>query len=354
MDYGTWLPSAEFLRVMFNNPVLIAALLLTLAGVFVNGWTDAPNAIATCIGTRCMNPRAALLMSASFDFLGVFVMTVLSGKVAGTMAGMLNFGSEKDAMIALLTGLIAAEIWAILAWGFALPSSESHSLIAGITGAAIAACGGFGGINFGEWQKVIYGLFMSIGVGLALGFVYTKLIRVTFARVDRRKVDKGFKASQIAAAAFTSFMHGAQDGQKFVAVFLIAAGIATGQGTGGGEFAAPYWMSITVAIVMFIGVALCGVRIIKSIGMDMVKMERYEAFSADFAGATCVMIATLTGLPISTSHAKTASIMGTGASKRLSNVNWSVSLKMVYSWFLVFPFCGLIGYGITWLALRIF
>ncbi len=353
MDFGTWLPSAEFLRVLINNPVLIAALLLTLAGVFVNGWTDAPNAIATCIGTRCMRPKAALLMSAFFDFAGVFVMTVLSGKVAGTIAGMLNFGSDKGAMIALLTGLIAAEIWAILAWGFGLPSSESHSLIAGITGAAIAACGGLSGINFGEWQKVIYGLFMSIGVGLILGFVYTKMIRLLFARADRRRVNKGFKVSQIGAAAFTSFMHGAQDGQKFVAVFLIAAGIATGQETGG-EFAAPYWMSMSVAIVMFIGVALCGVRIIKSIGMDMVKMERYEAFSADFAGATCVMVATLTGLPISTSHAKTAAIMGTGASKRLSNVNWSVSLKMVYSWFLVFPFCGLIGFGLTWIALRVF
>lgn len=353
MDFGSWLPSGEFLNTMFTNPVLLIAVLLTLAGVFVNGWTDAPNSIATCVASRCMRPRAALLMSAFFDFLGVFVMSVISGKVADTMAKMLDFGSDKHvSMVALCAGLVAVVVWAVVAWAFGLPSSQSHSLIAGISGAAIAAVGSFSAINFGEWKKVIYGLAVSIVVGALLGFIYTRGIGFLFRRADRRKLDRPFKLAQIGSGAFMSFMHGAQDGQKFIAIMFIAACLTSGKSTSG--VAVPYWMMLAVALIMALGSAFCSERIIKSVGMDMVKMERYEAFSADFAGATCVLIATLTGLPISTTHAKTAAIMGTGASKRLTNVNWGLSKRLIYSWFIVFPFCGAIGYGLTWLALRIF
>ena len=352
MDFGTWLPSLDFLGTVIANPILLIALLLSLAGVFVNGWTDAPNSIAICVATRCMRPRRALIMAACFDFLGVFIMSIVSGKVAGTMSKMLDFGSDsRIAMIAICTGLIAVVVWAIVAWAFGLPSSQSHSLIAGISGAAVAACGSFSAIKFDEWQKVIYGLVVSIAVGALLGWCYTKLMGLIFRRADRRRFDRPLKLAQIGSGAFVSFMHGAQDGQKFIAIFFIAA--CCSQGQSAGDFALPYWIILLIALVMGIGTATCGERIIKSVGMDMVKLERYEAFSADFAGATCVLIATLTGLPISTTHAKTASIMGTGASKRLSNVNWTVSKRLIYSWFIVFPFCGAIGYGLTRIATKI-
>lgn len=353
MVFGSWLPSADFWNTMFTNPVLLVAVLLTLAGVFVNGWTDAPNSIATCVSSRCMRPRAALVMCACFDFLGVFLMSAISGKVAGTMSKMLDFGSDRHvSTVALCAGLVAVVVWAVVAWAFGLPSSQSHSLIAGISGAAIAAVGSFSAINFGEWKKVLYGLVVSIVVGALLGLIYTRVIGFIFRRADRRRLDRPFKLSQIGSGAFMSFMHGAQDGQKFIAIMFIAACMTGGENTS--ETAVPYWMMLAVALVMGLGSAFCSTRIIKSVGMDMVKMERYEAFSADFAGATCVLIATLTGLPISTTHAKTAAIMGTGASKRLTNVNWGLSKRLIYSWFIVFPFCGAIGYGLTWLALRIF
>lgn len=352
MNFGTWLPSADFFNNIISNPALIITIILALFGVFFNGWTDAPNSIATCVSTRCLKPRAALVLSATFDFMGTFLMTFISGRVTSTMASMLNFGNDSNvAVIALCAGLVAVVVWALAAWAFGLPSSQSHSLIAGITGAAIYVSG-IDGINFSEWKKVIYGLFVAIFLGFFLGYAYTKLVRLVFAKADRSKVNGGFRISQVFSAMFMSFMHGAQDGQKFIGVLFLGACISTGQSAS--AVSVPYWMALMVAIVMSCGCVFCSSKILKSVGMDMVKLEKYEGFSADISGASCVLVATLTGLPISTSHAKTAAIMGTGASKRIKNVNWSLSKKLIYSWFLVFPVCGIIGYLLTMLAVNIF
>ena len=150
---------------------------LTLGVILVNGWTDAPNAIATCISTRSMSPRAAIMMAAVFNFLGVFVMTLLNATVAQTIYNMVDFGSNAgDATIALCAGMFAIVLWATIAWYFGIPTSESHALIAGISGAAVAIQNGFGGINGAEWLKVIYGLVLSSVLGFGMGFGTTKLM----------------------------------------------------------------------------------------------------------------------------------------------------------------------------------
>ena len=207
---------------MTANPLLFIAVTLTLGVILVNGWTDAPNAIATCVATRCMPPRAAILMAAVLNFLGVFVMTLLNATVAETITKMVDFGSDPDtAIIALSAALFAIVLWATLAWVFGIPTSESHALIAGLTGSAIALHGSFEGVNGNEWVKVIYGIFISVALGFGLGYLVCKLVTRIFYKANRKKTDGFFKGAQIVGAGAMAFMHGAQDGQKFMGVILL-------------------------------------------------------------------------------------------------------------------------------------
>ncbi|NLK39392.1 MAG: inorganic phosphate transporter [Clostridiales bacterium] len=329
-------------------------VLLTLGVIFVNGWTDAPNSIATCIATRAMSPRAAILMSAVFNFFGVFFMSIINATVAMTIKNMVNFNGKHDqALIALCAALFAIIIWATSAWYFGIPTSESHALIAGISGAAIALQNGFSGINGAEWIKVLIGLVLSTVLGFSSGFIVAKLTAFFFRNADRRKVQGSFKNAQIFGAASMSFMHGAQDGQKFMGVMILGIFLANGSDTTG-DVVLPLWMMLLCSIVMGIGTSVGGYRIIKSVGMDMVKLEKYQGFSADLAGAACLLLASSYGIPVSTTHTKTTAVMGVGATKRLSAVNFSVVKDMLLTWVLTFPGCGLIGFLLAKLFIKIF
>jgi PiT family inorganic phosphate transporter len=344
----------EYLNQFISNPALIITTFLTLGVVFVNGWTDAPNAIATCVSTRSMSPRAAILMAAVFNFLGVFVMTMFNATVAQTIYKMVDFGGNShDALVALCAALFSIVLWATAAWWFGIPTSESHALIAGITGAAIALQGGLSGINPNEWVKVLYGLVLSAVMGLAMGVLVVKLIERIFKRVDRRKTFGLFRNAQIIGGAGMAFMHGAQDGQKFMGVFMLSVFLAQGQAAVT-EFFIPIWLIVLCSAVMALGTSIGGYRIIKSVGMDMVKLEKYQGFSADTAAVICLFTASVLGLPVSTTHTKTTSIMGVGAAKRISSVNWGVVKEMVVAWVLTFPGCGLIGFLMALLFMQIF
>lgn len=337
-----------------NNPALVVTTILTLGVVLVNGWTDAPNAIATCVSTRSMGPRAAVLMAAIFNFFGVFVMTMVNATVAQTIYKMVDFGGDsQEALVALCAALFAIVLWATAAWWFGIPTSESHALIAGISGAAIALQGGFSGINPDAWVKVLYGLVLSTCMGLGMGWIVVKLIERICKGFDRRKSFGIFKNAQIGGAAGMAFMHGAQDGQKFMGVFMLGMFLAQGQAEVT-EFKIPLWLMILCSAVMAIGTSIGGYRIIKSVGMDMVKLEKHQGFSADLAAVLCLFTASTFGLPVSTTHTKTTSIMGVGAAKRLSSVNWGVVREMVFAWILTFPGCGLIGFLMAILFMKIF
>lgn len=341
---------SDFLSLVVSDPIVAVTALLTLGVILVNGWTDAPNAIATCVSTRAMKPRAAILMAAVFNFLGVFVMTLLNAKVAATIYNMVDFGQNaREATLALCAALVAIVVWATLAWKFGIPTSESHALIAGLTGAAIAMHGGLDGVNGGEWLKVVYGLIFASVLGFGFGFLSVRLTELLFRRADRTKTTGFFRGAQIFGGASMAFMHGAQDGQKFMGVFLLGVFLASGQ-TGMSDFSIPLWLMILCSLVMALGTSIGGYRIIKSVGMDMVRLQTYQGFSADLAGALCLLVASLTGIPLSTTHTKTTAIMGVGASKRLSAVNWGVVREMVLTWVLTFPGCGLLGY----LAVKLF
>ncbi|NLM37120.1 MAG: inorganic phosphate transporter [Firmicutes bacterium] len=344
----------EFLGQLISTPSLLVTSVLTLGVILVNGWTDAPNAIATCISTRAMSPRAAIIMAAIFNFLGVLVMTMINSTVAQTIYKMVDFrGNSHEALVALCAAMMAIVIWATTAWWFGIPTSESHALIAGISGAAIALQGGFAGINPREWVKVIYGLVLSTGMGFTAGWLVVKLIEKICSRVDRRKTFGFFRNAQITGAAGMAFMHGAQDGQKFMAVFMLGLFLVQGEAAVT-KFQIPVWLMMLCSVVMAFGTSVGGLRIIKSVGMDMVKLEKYQGFSADLAAVCSLLVASFAGIPVSTTHTKTTAIMGVGAAKRLSSVNWGIVKEMISAWVLTFPGCGLIGFLLAKLFMWVF
>lgn len=345
---------AHFLQQVLSNPALTVTTLLTLGVIFVNGWTDAPNAIATCVTTRCMRVRSAVIMAAIFNFLGVFIMTQLNASVASTISNMVDFGGDTNAaLIALCAALFSIVVYSVGASLLGIPTSESHSLIAGLSGAAIAIQGGIGGINMGEWVKVLYGLVASLLFGFAVGWLVCKAVTLICAGMDRRRTNGFFTYAQIVGAAAMSFMHGAQDGQKFMSTAMLAIALTVGKSVGDmGGF--PLWLEVLCAGVMAIGTAIGGKKIIKKVGMEMVQLDKYQGFSASISATVSLFIATVTGLPVSTTHTKTAAIMGAGAAKDPRSVNWGVCKEMVLTWIFTFPGCGLIGFVLAKLFLVIF
>ncbi len=343
-----------FVQQVFASPALAVTVLLTLGVIFVNGWTDAPNAIATVVGTRSMGVNKAIIMAAVCNFLGVILMTAVNSTVAMTITKMVNFGGNNEqALIALCAALFAIVIWATAAWWFGIPTSESHALIAGISGAAIALQGGMSGINGAEWMKVVYGLLVSTFLGFGMGYGVCWLTGRICRNMDRRSTRGFFQKAQVAGGAAMAFMHGAQDGQKFMGILILGV-VLVGGGDTAGQFALPIWMMLLCSVVMGVGTSVGGKKIIKSVGMDMVKMEPYQGFSADTAGALCLLCSTLFGLPVSTTHTKTIAVMGVGAVKRASAVNLAVVKDMVLTWVLTFPGCGIIGYVMAKLFMFLF
>ena len=345
---------AQFVAQVVSNPILAVTVLLTLGVIFVNGWTDAPNAIATAVTTRTINIRPAIIMSAVFNFLGVLLMTMINSSVASTISNMVDFGTDTQmALVALCAALFSIVVYSVGASIFGIPTSESHSLIAGLTGAALAVQGGLDGVNGQEWIKVIYGLVLSLALGFALGWGICKALTIICANMDRRRTNKTFKYAQIFGAAAMSFMHGAQDGQKFIGVLLLGVAFCNGQ-PDLVNAAIPIWLMMLCSITMGVGTSVGGEKIIKSVGMDMVKLETFQGFSADLAGAACILLSTLTGIPVSTTHTKTSAIMGVGAVKRLSAINFSVVKDMMLTWVFTFPGCGLISFVMAKVFMMVF
>ena len=344
----------DFIRALSENYILLITSLLTLLVILINGWTDAPNAIATAVSTKSITPKKAVILAAVFNFLGVLFMTMLNATVAQTIYKMVDFRGDASAAIsALCAGMVGILIWAVAAWAFGIPTSESHALIAGISGAAIALQGGFSGINGSEWVKVIYGLLISSVLGFGSGLGVVKLIEAICMKMDRRKTGRFFRKAQVGGAGAMAFMHGAQDGQKFMGVFLL--GVALAQGNAGQTvFEIPIWLMVLCSIVMGLGTSIGGYRIIKTVGMDMVKLQEYQGFATDLAATGCLLFSSLLGIPVSTTHVKTTAIMGVGSSRGLSRVRWDIVRELALAWILTFPGCGIIGFLMAKLFINIF
>ena len=313
------------------QPILFVILILVIGVTAVSGATDAPNAIATVVSTRCLTPNAAIALAAVFNFVGLVGMTFISTAVAKTMFGMVDFsGDANAALLALVAAMIGAIAWGIVCWIFGIPCSKSHSLIAGITGGAIAL-NGWAGVVPVEWAKVIY------------GWLFTKVIEALFRSVNRIYANRLFIIIQDLCAIALSFLHGAQDGQKFMSIAMLGIALSFGSSTPDSS-GFPMWIMIVCSAAISLGTVVGGKRIIKSVGMDMVKLEKYQGVAANFSTTFTLLFASLTGMPVSTSHCNTSAIMGVGASKSIKRVNWGIAKNMLLAWVITFPACGLIGF----------
>lgn len=332
-----------FLEQAGSHPLLLVILGLVLGVTIVSGATDAPNAIASAVSTRCLTPGVALALAAVFNFVGLFGMTFISTAVAHTMFNMVDFsGDTNKALMALIAAMVGSIAWGIFCWFRGIPASKSHSLIAGVTGGAIAL-NGWGGVVVSEWMLVIYGMAFSLLAGFALGWANTKIIERVFDSVRLDTVNTISLVVQDILACALSFLHGAQDGQKFMAIALLGIALAFGMESSG-ETHFPLWLMVMCSLAISLGTLIGGKRIIKSVAMDMVKLEKYQGMAASFSTAVTLLVASLTGMPVSTSHCSTAAIMGVGASRNVKRVNWGLAKHMVIAWLITFPCCGLIGF----------
>ncbi len=334
----------EFISALGSNGALLVAMLLVAMTIFVNGSTDAANAISEAVGTRSITFQGAIVVSVVANFLGLILSSLVTTAVATTISGMVDFGGDsRAALIGLCAAMVSIVVWGSVAWAFGIPTSESHALIAGLSGAAIAVQGGIGGINGAEWVKVVIGLFFSTAFGFVLGFVLTKAIREIFAFSKYSKMNNIFTKLQVVGAAFGAFMHGAQDGQKFMSIGMLAILLSTGQASlPGGRY--PIWLMVGCALMMSIGTAVGGKKIVKTVGTGIAKIEKYQGAAASISSGISLLASTIWGLPVSTTHTKTASIMGSGAAKNVKLVDWLVAKDMALTWVLTFPGCGLIGF----------
>lgn len=332
-----------FLEQAVNYPVLWVIIILVLGVTVVSGATDAPNAIATAVSTRAMKPNVAIGVAAVFNFVGLVGMTYISTAVAHTMFSMVDFsGDTHMALMALCAAMVAAIFWGIVCWWFGIPASKSHSLIAGITGGAIAL-NGIAGVVPGEWAKVLYGMGFSLLAGFVLGWIFSRLVELFCRRVNRRTANGIFRYCQDICACALAFLHGAQDGQKFMSIALLGIALSFGSSTPDSN-GFPLWLMIVCSLAISLGTAVGGKRIIKSVAMDMVKLEVHQGSAANFSTVFTLLVSSLTGMPVSTSHCSSSAIMGVGASRNPRNVNWGIAKHMVMAWVITFPCCGLIGF----------
>ena len=344
----------QFVSALAANPLLALAMALIAATIFVNGSTDAANAIAEAVGTRSIGFGRAVAMAMACDFLGLLLSVAVSTAVADTISGMVDFGGDAHAaLVALSAAMVAIVAWGGVAWAFGIPTSESHALIAGVSGAAIALQGGIGGINFSEWVKVLWGLALSVTGGYTLGFGISRAIRHFFADAEYHEANDLFARAQVVGAGFCAFMHGAQDGQKFLSIACMAIALAQGQTDLAGE-SFPVWLMVACASILAVGVGVGGKKIVKTVGTQMVRLEKYQGAAASVSAGVSLLAATFGGMPVSTTHTKTAAIMGAGASKSVHAVNWGIARDMALTWVLTFPGCGAIGFALAKLFLWLF
>ena len=330
----------EFLCQMAASPALTLTVLLTLAVLLVNGWTDAPNAIAAAVVTGALPFRPAVGLAALCNLLGVLCVTAVNTSVAETIYSIASFGGgPRAALAALCAAMASIVLWAAAAWWFGIPTSESHALVAGISGAAAALEGSLSCIRWDCWARVVLGLLVSVGAGFWAGRrALRALSRLSWS-------DRLFRRAQIPGAALTAFLHGAQDGQKFLGILLL--GIALSQGRQDEQtFLIPFWLMTLCAGSMALGTGMGGRRIIDTVGRDMVCLSPLQGLSSDLGSVPCLLLATFLGLPISTTHTRTAALLGVGAAGQ-QQPNWAVAGRVGLAWLLTFPGCALLGYGMS-------
>ena len=318
---------------------LVFTFIVILVAEAVNGWTDAPNAIATVVSTRTLRPMVAVGMAAVLNLVGA-----LSGTAVAKTIGKDIVNIEVITLEVVVAAALAVVIWSTAAWYFGLPTSESHGLVSGLAGAAVAVAG-FDVLLPGGWQKV----FTGVGAAVVFGFVGALLIMVAvlwlFRRTSPSLVRRLFGPLQVLSSAFMAFSHGTADGQKFIGMMAMA--IVIYEGTAAKDFEVPLWIIFLGAGTLGVSTMAGGWRIIRTLGMGVTHLETYQGFAAETAAAATLTVTARFGIPLSTTQTIGSAIMGVGATRRLSAVRWGIAYNIIGAWILTFPICFGLGWLIT-------
>jgi PiT family inorganic phosphate transporter len=334
--------------------LLLFVLITALVFEYINGFHDSANAIATVVSTKVLTPRAAIVWAAAFNLWGALAGTAVASTIGKGLVDthVITTGS-------ILGALLGAILWNLLTWWLGLPSSSSHALVGGLCGAALASSGGDWNVlkwSTGLWPKVILPMFLSPLLGFAGGAILMILLTIALKRVTPRKVGWFFGKAQLASAGFMGYAHGSNDAQKTMGIITLTLFTATRAGQfqhlpGWASFLrlpefrqVPWWVIVTCAATMAAGTAAGGWRIIRTMGYSMVKLQPVNGFAAETTAALVICGASSLGIPVSTTHVISTSIMGVGATKRLSAVKWGVVERIVWAWVLTLPVTGILGF----------
>jgi PiT family inorganic phosphate transporter len=322
--------------------LLIVIVVVALAFDYTNGFHDAANAIATSVSTRALTPRIALALAALMNVLGALVST----KVAATVgSGIIDAPTGRHGMVVVLAGLLGAIVWNLGTWWFGLPSSSSHALIGGLIGAALASEGTV------KWSavldKVIIPMVASPAVGLVLGYLFMLAILWAFRRANPVRANRGFRRAQIVSAAAMAYGHGTQDAQKTMGVIALTLVVSGHLKHSDGI---PWWVILCSAAAISLGTMSGGWRIMRTVGRRIYTLTPVSGFAAQTVASSVLLTTAQLGLPISTTHVISTSIMGVGATRRISAVRWGVAGNIVTAWILTIP-CAAAVSALCWLVL---
>lgn len=314
--------------------MLVLVIAAALVFDYVNGFHDTANAIATCISTRALSVKAAIIMAAGLNFAGAMIST----KVASTIGKGIVDPANVTQMV-VLSGIVGAIIWDLITWYYGLPSSSSHAIIGGIMGAVIAHAG-IATLHWKGLEKIVLALVLSPVVGTTLGFSFMVVMMWCFRNTSPYLLNRSFRRLQILSAAVMAFSHGTADAQKSMGVITMAL-VSYGYLS---SFQVPPWVMIACALAMALGTAAGGWRIIKTVGRDFVRLQPVHGFCVETASAGVILGAASFGLPTSTTHVITSSILGVGLTKRMSAVNWVLAYRILGAWIMTIPASGLVAF----------
>jgi len=330
--------------------LLILIIALALGFGIVNGFNDAANAIATVVGTRALSPRNAIILAAFCNLAGA-----ATGTAVAMTIGKGILASEAISFLTVIAGLAAVIVWGTIATYWGLPVSITHGFVAGLATAGVAAVG-TEAIQWGVMQRVLSAVVTAPVLGFAGGFVMMVILFRVFRRSAPAKIRAIFGNLQIVSAAFMAYSHGKNDGQMPIGVIIMALVIYYNQPALWNEI--PYgdlwWVIVISALAISLGTAIGGWRVIRTLGLKITTLRPVHGFAAEASAATIIEIASYLGIPVSTTHCISSSIMGVGATRRLSAVRWGVAGNIVAAWILTFPICGALGYLFAWLLRMVF
>jgi inorganic phosphate transporter, PiT family len=317
-----------------TTALVVFIILVALTFDFLNGFHDAANSIATVVSTRVLSPQKAVAWAAFFNFVAAFVLGTHVAKTIGS--GMINLGVVTQEVI--LAGLLGAIAWNLITWYYGLPVSSSHALIGGYAGAAVAKAG-LGAIEPSGWTKTLLFIVLAPLIGMILGFFLMVAVTWTVRGWRPSTVDRRFRGFQLLSAAAYSLGHGGNDAQKTMGIItglLVASGFLA-------KFEVPLWVILLSHAAIALGTLFGGWRIVKTMGTKITKLQPIGGFCAETAGAITLVGATLSGIPVSTTHTITGAIIGVGSTRRLSAVKWGVAGRIVWAWILTIPISAAIS-----------